>query len=316
MKKTALISLLLLSLLINNTCYASSSLSVDKQSIYEEAILLVSWGEYAEALYLLEQAKNFSDSNKWADYCRGMIAIETANEYEKVGYRDKAISSLKDAVYRFSILPVSQFPDSEKLIRYCNARCNQLNGLFQPALDEYAELVGILDSYERMKNLYIPLPTQVPKNVLPAFLPLIPAKAVKKINTYLGPGNNYSEQNYIEINQDSDISICGREQDYFLIEIITENGKLRLWAPTLRIVRTEDKPEPQIGSKSRKALILRDTKTFMGPGIDYIESEIMIKKGEKVLAYDTEGEFTMIEYSGNQTIKSIRLWVFSEDLSN
>ena len=315
MKKTTLVFLLLLSILSNSICYASSIVSVDKQSAYQDALASADQGDYAEALRLFEKASHYSDSDSWADYCRGMLAIESADAYEKAGYRNKAQESIRHASDFFSRLPVSQFPDSERLKRYCNARQNQLKGLLQPALDEYAEIEGILDSSERKKNIYVPLPTQVPENVLPAFLPLIPAKAVKGISTYLGPGNKYSEHNLISINQDLDISICGREQDFFLIETISEKGKIRVWAPTVRIVRIEDKQEPQIGSKSRKAFILRDTKAFMGPGEDYIESEIVIKKGEKVLAFDAEGEYTMIEYSGSQTIKPVRLWIFSEDLS-
>lgn len=316
MKKIVLV-LLLLSLILNNSvCYAGSGASVDKQTVYQSGIIYVSRGEYEEALRLLEQAQDYLDSNSWANYCKGMIAIEAANEYEKTGYREEAVASIEEAAYYFSMLPASLFPDGEKLKRYCSARLKQLQGLSQPAVNEYAKLFGILDSYERYKNGDIPLPTQVPKSKLPAFLPLIPAKALRRIATYLGPGNDYAEQTILLINGESNIFICGKEKNYFLMEATTPNGKLRFWAPNLRIARAENTPEPQIGAKSKKAIVLKETKAFMGPGEDYIESGIMIKKGEKVLSFDSEGLYTMIEYNDGQTSKLIRLWVLSEDLSN
>lgn len=317
MKKRTILTLALLFFILNNSiCYAGGISSVDKQSAYQSAIIYVSWGNYAEGLRLFEQAQNYSDSNSWANYCRGMLAIEAANEYEKTGYRNKAYASIESASHYFSLLPAALFPDRENLIRYCNARLNQLKGLLQPALDEYAEIDGTLDSYERSLNIYVPLPTQVPEKELPAYLPSIPANAAKKISTYLGPGSEYAEQHLIKINGDSEISICGREKDYFLMETKTENGKLRFWATTVWIMRSTNKQEPQIGAKSRKAIVLRDTKALMGPGEDYIASGITVKKGEKVLSFHSEGLYTMIEYHDEQTSKPIRLWVLSEDLSN
>ena len=311
---------ILLSLYIVITCSIgfSDSVSLYKQTVYQRAITYVTLGMYENALNQFEQINNYSDSNSWANYCRGMIIIEDANRQESNGCIDLATKSIEKAYQYFILLSGSKFQDSENLSKYCTARQFQLKGLLQPALDEYANLMGTLDSDERYFNIIggIPLPTQAPDCVtLPAFFPTISAHSVQKIETYLGPGTDYLMQDIVTINEDSKIYICGREKNYFLIETTKEDGKIRLWAPTVRILRDENISEPHIGENSRKATVLEESEALMGPGEDYLKSGIFIKKGERVIAFESEGLYTMIEYNDKQSLKPIRLWYLSEYLS-
>nr|MBQ4453926.1 hypothetical protein [Clostridia bacterium] len=317
MRRIVFTILLILFLIIACSNGFTDGISVDKQTVYQNATTYVTLGMYDNALNQFEQIKNYSDSNSWANYCRGMIAINDANLQESTGYIDKAIESIEKAYRYFVLLSGSKFQDSENLSRYCTARRFQLKGLLQSALDEYAELMGSLDSDERYFNIIggIPLPTQAPECKLSPSLPSIAAHSVQKIETYLGPGSVYLKQVIVSINVDSKIYICGREQNYFLIETIIDNGKIRLWAPTVRILRDENKSEPQIGEKSRKATVLKESEALMGPGEDYIKSGIIIKKGEKVISFESEGLYTMIEYNDKQSLKPVRLWYLSEYLS-
>ena len=299
------------------TCFADS-VSIDKQTVYQNAISYVALGKYENALIQFEQIKNYSDSNSWANYCHGMVLIEDANSQESSGYKYLAYKSLEKAYHYFVLLSESKFQDSENLSRYCTARQFQLKGLPQPALDEYANLMGTLDSDERYFNIIegIPLPTQAPDCILlPSFFPSIAAHPVQKIDTYYGPGTEYIKQDIVLINADSIIYICGREKNYFLLETQIEDGKIRLWAPTIRILRDEDKSEPQIGEKSRQATVLNEAEALMGPGEDYLKSGMIIKKGEKIIAFDSEGPYTMIEYNDKQSLKPVRLWYLTEYLS-
>ena len=123
------------------------------------------------------------------------------------------------------------------------------------------------------------------------------------------------KQDIVSINAESNISICGREKNFYLIETTKEDGKVRLWAPTVRILRDENKAEPQIGENSRRATVLNESEALMGPGEDYIKSGTKIQKGEKVIAFESEGLYTMIEYNDKQSLKPVRLWYLSEYLS-
>ena len=283
MQRRVLTALLALFLIKSYSTGFADGVSVDKQTVYQNATTYVMLGMYDNALNQFEQIKNYSDSNNWANYCRGMISIEDANRQESNGYINLAIKSIEKAYQYFKLLSGSKFQDSENLSRYCTARLYQLKGLPQPALDEFANLMGTLDSDERCFNIIggIPLPTQAPDCIpLPAFFPTIAAHSVQKIETYWGPGTDYLKQDIVSINAESNISICGREKNFYLIETTKEDGKVRLWAPTVRILRDENKAEPQIGENSRRATVLNESEALMGPGEDYIKSGTKIQKGE------------------------------------
>ena len=295
----------------------AASLSVDKQSVYQRATNYVALGLYEKALEQFEQIKGFSDSNSWANYCRGMVAIQTADTLEGSGHIKEAGIALEKASQYFSLLSALQFNDSEQLYKYCNARRFQLGGLKQPALDEFKNLSGVLDSDERFFAILnnIPLPTQAPIEEIASPLPQIACHAAKRVDVFWGPGNEYLKNNKIQINAESSLCICGQEKSYYLLETTGKDGKIRIWGPTVRIVRDVDQEVPQIGKKSRSVYVLADAEARMGPGEDYIRSGIQLKKGEKVTAFEDEGRYTMIEYKDMNVSKPIRVWFPTEYLS-
>lgn len=293
------------------TAAKATGISIDKQGTYNKAIILVEQKEYTKALDEFLKIPDYKDSASWNYYCKGMIEIESANQLETDGYIDEAKPHIEKAAQYFLLLSQTEFEDSKKLSLYCSARQYELQRLHQKALDIYSTLLGVLDSdarYLRISNKEY-LPTQAPKAIQPEMLDAIPAVFTKKIQTYWGPGSNYSKQDVLPINAEMEIYICGRENNYFLVEAKWENAKVRFWAPTLRINRSIDKQEQQVGVNPQYMYLTTDAVSYWGPGKDYLETGIIIDKGCRVTAYEAEGEYTMIEYSSVDNKSLMRMWV-------
>ena len=311
-----LICLALLSL-VNNS-FASSGIGQNKQIIYENGKSYFVLNKYEEALQQFQQISDYRDSISWKYYCEGMISIEMANEKESGGCLSETKKLIENAYQRFRILSANQFEESEKLEIYCTARLYELKGLYQSALDLYATLIGIADSDERYFRIIngIPLPTQAPNydSTVP-FLPLIPAHVNKTTETFMGPGSNYQSQKLVSLTTGTSCSIVAREGYYYLVELTTEYGKIRCWTYTLRIERDENKQEPEIGKNKRNGYMLESKKGLYGPSVDYVESETIIPAGTKIIIYESEGLYTMVEFQPIGENALMRLWVPTESIS-
>ena len=274
-------------------------------------------GMYQSAADEFSKIPGYADSGSWKYYCLGMADIETANDSERAGYISDAISRIESASRYFDLLAGIGFENSEALKQYCSARNYQLKGLTQTALDIYASLLGVLDSGERYWSIVegTPMATQAPIQSHPPLFTPIAAHANRKTAIYFGPGDNYLTQEITSINADTKLSICAREGSYYLVEIKISSGKLRAWAPTIRITRDEDKTEVKIGEKPQNAKVINDAEALLGPGQDYLRSGYTLKKGTAVVAYESEGLYTMIQYKDTKRGKLVRLWLLTGNLS-
>ena len=308
-KRTFVIFFTILLVLVGSRGLASD-VSIDKATVYQRAILLKNHGDYQKAADEFSRIPGYADSKKWNYYCLGKIDIENATEYENAGYISDAENMIINAARYFELLAKVGFEDSGAIKKYCSARRYELKCMDQPALDAFAELLGVLDSDDRYWRIINgpPLPTQAPINTLPAMLALIPAQVSRKAPTYYGPGDRFLEQTGISVNAGIPVSICGREGSYYLIEMTTDAGKLRTWVPTIRIKRDDKQTEAQIGKNQKNAKIPKTSEALLGPGRDYISSGITLNEGISVTALEAEGLYTMIEYKDGLSGKSLRMW--------
>ena len=296
----------------------AASISVPKQEIYENGKLLVVLKQYEEALQRFEQLGSYQDCIKWKYYCEGMISIYKASEKESGGCISEAKQLIETAYQRFRMLSSNKFENSEQMEVYCTARLYELKGLNQSALDLYASLLGTEDSDERYLRLLdgIPLPTQAPNcETGIQMLPAIPAHTNRSIEALMGPGSDYAKQKHVSLKTETPCFICAKEGNYYLIDLTTEIGKIRCWVSTLRIQRDENKKEPEIGKKKRNGYMLEPQNGLYGPGADYAESGTLIPAGTKILVYDAEGSYTMIELYSLDENALMRLWVPTDSIS-
>lgn len=314
-KRTGILFFLAVILLFSISSSASD-VALDKATIYQRAMLLYKHGDYQKAADEFSQIAGYSDSGSWKYYCLGMAEIDNANGYEKSGHLNQADECIVRALRYFEALANSEFENSAKLKEYCSARRYQLKGLKQSALDLYAGLLSVLDSGDRYWAIINdnPLPTQAPVHDVPPVLPLIPAHASRRTPTYLGPGDQYAEQTYVSVGAEMAVGICGREDGYYLIEIETAAGRLRAWAPTIRIRRDADQMETQLSGNTKSARLSAATEPRLGPGEEYISSGMSLKEGTPVTVFGSEGLYTMIEYKGSAAEKPVRVWVPTSQL--
>ena len=309
MRKSLLIAVLVLSLVCGMTCHAGS-LTVDRQSVYQTGRDFVKLGMYKNALEQFSSISGYADSGSWRFYCQGMIEIQNADDFEGIGYISDAVSCVDTALRYFEMLANISFEDSESLKKYCTARRYELKGLSQTALDLYAGLLGVLDSGDRYWNIVggKALPTQAPISTVPPVLTPIPAHVTRKASTYFGPGDSYLEQTLVSVSADKTVGVCGREGSYYLIEMTSSTGKLRAWAPTIRIQRDADGAIAEVAASSKKATVTQAAEALYGPGKDYISSGVTLAEGQAVTAFESEGFYTMIEYADKSSGKALRLW--------
>ncbi len=289
---------------------------LNEQALYEEAMVYMDLEmEYERALEIFEQLGAYSDSSHWKLYCMGKIAIQNANELEKSGFIREAKEEIQRAISYYEFLsPIDFNENSRKLYDYCNARLDEYGnkGISQSALDKYAALIGTEDSMERFLRLQqgIPLPTQVPYTVT---LGAVPAYTESEIETLMGPGKRYAHQETVQVNQYTRISICGKESDYYLIEVQTGRERLRCWALARKIQTDYQSPIPRVGQNGWKSTLKKSVQASYGPGEQYTKTTYTIPKGTVVTAYEAEGLYTMIECFPEG--KLVRIWVKTEALS-
>ena len=312
------ICVLIASVILTAIPAQATQLGMDKRAVYDDAMAyIVLVGNYEKALELFELLGSYADSPNWRLYCMGMIAIQTANELEAEGYINNAREEIERAISYFEFLsPIDFNGNSANLYTYCNARLDEYssNGVSQSALDKYAKLVGTEDSMDRYLRLMKGevLPTQAPYTVA---LSTIPASAESNIETLWGPGKKYMRQEIVQVNQTTLISICGKENDYYLLEIQTDQYTLRCWALTRKIKPDISAKIPWIGENGWKSTLSKTVEAYYGPGQQYLQAPYILNEGTVVTAYESEGLYTMIEYLPDYSGKPVRLWVPSNALS-
>ena len=306
-----------------------SAATMDTGDLYEEAKAHIVWGEYEEALQKFQQLSEIpgdtparrAEITSWIKYCSGMIALHTATELENQGYIKEARQQVETARSFFMYLTSSDSDfngNSKKLYAYCEARLYELDRLNYTALNAFAKILEVEDSYERFTRLSKgdALPTQVPVNEIPSVLPPIAAHLNIQVNAYYGPGTSYAAvPNTILINAETKLDIRGREQSYYMIEIQTNSGKMRCWVNNYRVMRDEDTKVPSVGKKAKSRRMIRTETPSYGPGDDYAKADFTIAKGVVVSAFEEEGLYTLIEYTPTGAEKPVRVWVFTHALS-
>ena len=325
--KKMVFALVVLLILLSAIPALARRTDADPSELYESAMIAVTFEDYEKALNYFEDLEKIPgqppsrtrEISKWISYCSGMIALHKATELENKGYIEEARAQISLAQTNFELLKVENFNEnSEKLYTYCHARYYELNYMKQKALDMFAELAGTEDSLERYMRIKknIPLPTQAPSTKVPAVLPAIAAHAEMRINAYYGPGPSYSDQDAILINAETTLNIRGREGSYYMIEATRDGKKVRCWANDYRIWKDDDAAVPTVGDKAKNCYLTRQENAYYGPGDDYLKAGFSVAKGTKVKALDSEGLYTMIEFTPASPGKKVRVWVSTDSLSN
>ncbi len=306
-----------LALLMVLVCYAQS-ITRDPGNIYNDAMMYKTLEMYDEAYRLFGEIKTYQDGSRWYMYCEGMVFIGDANNEESQGLLSDAIKHICDAKNDFERLSKLNFEDSDKLFVYCKAREYELKHMNQNALDlYYSELSGVLDSDERLIRLRngIPLPTQAPIEQFPPRYERIKAHATQTIAILTGPGNDYVKQDMAKVNANSEIYIVGREGNYLMMEVVTDEGLLRFWTNSIRIIRDELTQEITLSSNPRTSYINSDSEAFFGPGEDYQSAGFILQKGTRIIMYDQEEEYTLVEIEFTNQ-KKMRVWVATDSVNN
>ena len=317
MKKVCVCLVILFIFLLVFPAYSSQT-GIDKRAIYNDALAYIELeDDYEKALELFEKLGSYTDSPNWRLYCMGMIAIRKANELEAQGFIQEAKEEIEQAISYFEFLsPIDFNGKSRNLYTYCNARLDEYGskGISQSALDKYATLVGTEDSLDRYLRLIKgePLPTQAPHNVT---LSVVPARAESSVETLLGPGKKYMRLEIIQVDQYTKINICGKESDYYLIEVQKGNEIFRCWALTRKIQLDSSAEIPRVGMNGWKSTLGKSVQAYYGPGEQYAKTDFIIKQGTVVTAYESEGLYTMTEYSPDSSRKPARVWVKTDALS-
>ena len=314
---------MVLSFLLTAVPVTASQIQVSKSDIYDKALtydkalaFVNLFDDYETALDLFTQLGSYKDSPNWKMYCMGKVAINNANELEMKGYISEAKEKIVQAVSYFEFLsPIDFNGNSKKLYIYCTARLDEYGSqeISQAALDKFATLIGTEDSMERYIRLSqgIPLPTQAPYSIA---LPHIAAHASQSVDTYWGPGKRFLRQEIIQVNQYTELSICGKEGDYYLIEAETGKGKIRCWALARKIQKDSSDRESRIGTNGWRSTLNQTTSAYYGPGEQYLKTGFYVRQGTMVTAYDSEGKYTMIECDAPNSDSSVRIWVSTDCL--
>ena len=288
----------------------ASGVSIDKASIYERGLKFFSFGRYREAMEAFQQLDGYKDSASWKKYAEGFVEINEADDTEEAGYLTEAETHIRAAQNIFQRLSKQTFEDSSNMEKYCKAREFQINGLLQNALDLYSQISTTMDSWERYDDIINgkAIPTQAPVFLIPDRYFNISAHAVKKLNTYMGPGSKYLQQDLISIKSGLKFSICAKEEDYYMIEVEVGEDRIRCWGPQLYIHCDEKTDIPEI-ERSRKGFMIETVEGIYGPGKEYLKTGIMVAQGTQVIAYSDEGRYTMVELTHPASGQPVRTWI-------
>lgn len=316
MKKCCL-WIVILAILLSATSSFAAQLGASKRALYEDALAYTELDDYEEALKLFEQLGSYADCSNWKMYCMGILAIRKANELEAEGFIREAKEEIGQAIAFFEFLsPIDFNEKSRNLYTYCNARLDEYGstGISQSALDKYASLIGTEDSMDRYLRLVNreALPTQAPYSVT---LSTVPGHTTAAIDMLLGPGKKYMRQEIIQVDQYSSLRICGKEGDYYLIEVQADGKCIRCWALARKIQVDSSAEIPRVGANGWKSTLMKSSSAYYGPGEQYAKAAYTIASGTVVTAYEAEGQYTMIECSADQTGKPVRIWVKTDALS-
>lgn len=265
-----------------------------------------------------DQVSYYSDSSSYQDYCEGMIVVLEADGLEKQGYLDQAREKIQKASKIFQLLAFDQFEDSEKLVDYCSARVSQLRGLKQNAIDAFAKLSRTLDAKKRYLDLIDnkPLPTQAPVLKLPPVMASYAAHTTKKLEAYAGPGSSYAKISLVNIDENTQLRVCAREDYYYVAEMETARGKVRFWVLDVRVIRDEarDAELPVIKCEDKSKMLVKAADAYYGPGEGYGSRGMTIRKGTRVAVYNTEDAYTLVECKEPASGLMIRVWIKSDCL--
>ncbi len=295
---------------LKEACIAHST-AVGKDA-YEYGTACMNVGNYADAYAYFAGAGTYEDSQLKMLYCQGMMAIEAANELESKGTKPR--EELAAAKSCFSNLSSVQYEGAENLYKYCWARECEINGNTQKAIDLFAELAGVFDSTERYRRLdrgeklVLAEPAEKP----PEKVTTVPGRALRSVDVYTGPGNQYQKIKDLKINAESEFVVCAEESGYYLIEMKIDKQMIRGWVQKERVIK--DDSVTIFGKTRRDTRLTKDVKLYYGPGNEYAQWDISLKKGTKITAYDAEDVYTMIEFTYDGV--KYRAWVKTENLNN
>ncbi len=290
---------------------------VDSKSIYENAKKFFLLGKYSEAADQFSRIVGYPDSENWVLYCKAHEEFKTADDYEGRGYLSSARECISRAGDCLTLLAGQEFEDAEKLKAYCTARSLELDGSTQAALEKYSGLSGVLDSSDRFLRLSEgrTLPTQAPEEKPLSFLSPVPASARKNTATYYGPGSSFVPQELIpDITALPAIAVCAEEDGFYMLEADTEGGKLRFWAPSLRIKPERIDTIHKIIGSPGFVTVFRDTEAFFGPGDGYVPAPCFVSAGTRVKAVEEEAEYTHVELTPAGSDKPVRVWIPTDAL--
>lgn len=290
-----------------DACLTHGGLSEEEkqqQEDYSNAQKAFNEGKYDEAAALFNKltgADAYPDSQQWFDFCQVILIIREADQSESKGYISQAKEKIQEAQQKLNALTQSGFEPATPILAYCDARQKELRNMRQAAEDAYNELLGVMDSTERLNRLRngVSLPTQAPDTSLPDTMKPIPAKTKRKTKLYFSPDRNSIYKGFT-INEGSQFGICAKYEKgndkWWLLEIETNQGPIRLWTVNNGlIIRKTDSEPPEIMKSGSVKFLTQSTTLMLGPGDQYHYLQgFTLTKNTKVTAYEQEGIYTLI----------------------
>lgn len=314
MKKLRFITVILIVIFLVLPTFAQSGMIIeDYSTYYEYGKANVQLKQYEAAYDWFVKSGDYLDSRQWSVYCEALSLIFRANEYEVVSDGNAAYDAISKA--KEMLLPLSNmhFEDSEVLLSYCSARINEMNYFIQVAIDSYAELGYVLDSYDRyqaLSNGKSPQAVHASESEL-ATLVRVAGSIYSSNKLYAGPGGKeYGYEKGITVSAGDPIVILAKIKEWYLIEL--SSPKACVWIPSIRIVRENDTTIPELRKQTKQSVLHKDTTVLYGPGNDYLTRE-QLNKGDKVFIYCKDGDYSIIEYKINST--SFIGWILTDCLS-
>lgn len=307
--------LILLIAFFISAAFSEGIISSDKAEWYRKGQISMELENYADAMEAFTQADDFEDSKTLLVFCRGMVLLKEADEFEKKGYLSDMSACLDKTEDYFNLLSGIEYGESKKYLRYIQARRYEAKGLTQKALDMYAELFGICDSderYLRLKDGIVIQPVMTPA-VSQNTLNLISAQVYQETNTYDGPGSSYRKDAII-ITPDMPVSIVGQSGEWYLVETFYDKYKVRLWIPKIRAMRKES-AEPFLLEINASGIINSETELYYGPGQEYLSMGIVLQRNMLVSIIAEDGIYTLIEFVNELDQLPIRGWLMSVNLT-
>lgn len=320
--KTAAIILITM-MLMAICCARAENVGQNKGDIYDKAVNYAQLELYDVARGYFNELGNFRDSRAWYYYCDAMVMLDEADEWERLGYRNEAETRVKAAKEDLSLLSAEKFPDKDALITYCDARGYQLKNMNYTAEDYFSQVLNVRDAMERFHNIRsgVALPTQAPVSVVPDLFPAVQAQTQRKVDSiYMGPGKEYKKVTGLTINSESNIVLRGHYNGsgsvkWYLLETETMDGKVRVWVTRGGYVTpAENKEIHEMLEKGKQAYTKTDTTALWGPGEEYAATGFTVPGNTRVLRFEQEGLYSMIEYTDASGDKMM-VWVLTDSLT-